>query len=72
MGTDNTNVMAWTSKGYTKKGASLTINQETSKWIAKKKLIIERFYLRIVRNFGDDLLSRTDLDQIVEWSHRMG
>ena len=70
-GADNTNVMAWTSKGYAKKGPSLTLNQETAKLIVKKKLIIEGFYLCSGRNFSADWLSRTDLDLILEWSHRM-
>ena len=51
---------------------SLTLNQETAKWVLKQKLIIEGFYLRSGRNFSADWLSRADLDQILEWSHRMG
>ena len=39
--TDNRNVMAWTRMGYAKKGDALTLNQETSKWIARKGVQVE-------------------------------
>ena len=71
-GTYNTNVLAWAPNGYAQKGESLILNQETPKWIAKKKLIAGCYYLRSGHNFSADWMSRSDLDQIIERPQRMG
>ena len=47
LGSDNQNVLSWTSKGYAKQGAALVMNEETSKWVVKKNISVEGFYLRI-------------------------
>ena len=72
LGTDNQNVLAWTSNGYAKQGAALVLNQETPKWIAKKNIAVEGFYLRSGRNFSADWMSRSDVQTVVEWAGRVG
>ena len=59
-------------KGICKKGVSLNLNQETSKWIAIKKLVAGSFYLRIGRNFSADWMRRANLDAILDWEQSVG
>lgn len=72
MGTDNTNVMAWTSKGHAKKGGVAHLKSGNREVGGKEEYSGRRFYLRSGHNFSDDWLSRPDLDKIMEWGNRMG
>ena len=59
-------------KDMQRRGEWLTLNQETAKWIVKKELIIEGFYLCSGNNSIDGWRSRPDLYRIIERSRRMG
>ena len=72
LGTDNRNVLAWTKKGYAKKGAALVLNQETSKWIANRRASVEGVYVRSGHNFSADWLTRATYDQIEKWAAAHG
>ena len=72
LGTDNMNVLAWTKKGYSKTGASLRLNQETSRWIAIRKLRVEPFYLRSGRNFSPDWMTRAPKEEVSQWAEQNG
>ena len=51
LGTDNRNVLAWTRKGYAKKGAALVLNQETARWVERTGSHVEGVYVRSGHNF---------------------
>ena len=72
LGSDNQNVLSWTSKGYAKQGAALVMNEETSKWVVKKNISVEGFYLRIGHNFSADWMSRSDAQTVTKWADRTG
>ena len=70
MGTDNQNVLAWPNNGFAKLGVALTLNQEAEEWVSRRKIVAEGFYLRSGYNFSADLVSRTNLDAILEWGNQ--
>ena len=72
LGTDNRNVLAWTNRGYAKKGTSLFLNQATSRWIATMKCQVEGVYARSGHNFSPGWMTRTPLRQVEEWARRSG
>ena len=72
LGTDNRNVLAWTRKGYAKKGAALVLNQETSKRIARTGAQVEGVYIRSGRNFSPDWMTRTTYEEIERWANQYG
>ena len=55
-----------------KRGESLILNHETAKWIAKKNITAEGFYLRSGRNFSADWVSRTEEQEFVDWANSDG
>ena len=71
-GADNRNVLSWARKGYAKKGSSLVLNQETSKWIADRGAQVEGVYVRSGRNFSPDRMARTTLAKVGQWAERYG
>ena len=72
MGTDNQNVSAWPKKGYSEKGASLVLTQETSRVIAVKQYTAEPYYLRSGHNFSADWTTRTGIKDIMLWAGQHG
>ena len=72
LGTDNQNVLACANKGYAKRGVALILNQVNAKWIAKRRLVVGGFFLRIGHNFSADWISRASLEDILEWAHCSG
>ena len=70
LGTDNRNVLAWTRKGYAKKGAALVLNQETSKWIDKSNAQVEGVYIRSGHNFSPEWMTGTTYEEIEELAQR--
>ena len=72
LGTDNRNVLAWTRKGYAKQGPALILNQETSRWIATRKCMVEGIYIRSGHNFSPDWMTRTDEHLVEEWAKKHG
>ena len=72
LGTDNQNVLAWSKRWYSKKGASLILTQETSREIAVKRYTVEPYYLRSGHNFSADWLSRTKIHEVTKWAEIHG
>ena len=68
----NRNFSPCVAKWNAHKGASLTLNKETARWIAKRRLVLEGFYIRIGQNFAADWASRASPDQIIEWHQEAG
>ena len=66
------NVLAWAKKGYAKTGSAMRLNQETSRWIALRKLRVEPFYLRSGHNFSPDWTTRTGPEEVRQWARDNG
>ena len=48
------------------------MNQETAKWVSRKRIAVEGFYLRCGHNFSADWAIRTITDAIMEWGDSVG
>ena len=72
MGTANRNVLAWTKKGYAKKGTALKLNQMSSFWIAEKKTQVEGVYIRSGHNFSADWMTRESEKRVLAWAEKNG
>ena len=72
LGPGNRNVLAWTKKGYAKKGAALILNQEPSRWIAKRRSRVDGVYVRSGRNFSPDWMTRAETSNVLEWAAKYG
>ena len=55
-----------------KRGESLVLYQDMSKWIVKMQLIVGSFYIRSGHNFSADCIWWADMGRIIEWSQKMG
>ena len=69
---DNRNALAWTKKGYSKKGAAWCLNRETSNRIAMGDLHVEGFYRRCGNNLIPDWATRTPKSDSNEWEKANG
>ena len=72
LGTDDRNVLAWANRGYAQQGAASILNQETEKWIARRRMVFGRFYIRSGRNFSAYWISSASLGDIIKWPRQAG
>ena len=72
LGTENSNVMAWATNGYAKRGSALLINRSTARWIALRGLRVGSLYMGSGRNFSPDRMTRTAKEDVIEWATQCG